>query len=197
MAHMYIALVDTPGFFAALIRGFLKQRYIHVVIASDAELKEAYSVGRRNPAIPILAGFEREDKNRILHTFPTAFYRICALECTEEQKQGIMRRLQADYQRRFHIHYAVLGLPFILAQAPFYIRDQYTCSSYIARVLQENGIRISEKHFSLVTPKDFYEYDKMCVVFEGRLSEITAGNPSRLVDNKIAGCNVRGAAAYE
>ena len=33
MAHMYIALVDTPGFFAALIRRFLRQRYIHVVIA--------------------------------------------------------------------------------------------------------------------------------------------------------------------
>lgn len=209
MAHVYIALVDTPGFFAALIRGFLRQRYIHVVIASDAELKEAYSVGRRNPAVPILAGFEKEDKESILHTFPTAFYRICELECTEEQKQGIMSRLKADYQRRFHIHYAVLGLPFILAQAPFYIRDQYTCSSYIARVLQENGIRIAEKHFSLVTPKDFYEYDKMCVVFEGRLSEITAGNLSqeeagykvsrcqKAAYNKITGCKVRGAAAYE
>ena len=89
MAHMYIALVDTPGFFAALIRGFLRQRYIHVVIASDAELREAYSVGRRNPAVPVFAGFEKEDKNRILRAFPTAYYRICELECTEAQKKGI------------------------------------------------------------------------------------------------------------
>ena len=44
MAHVYIALVDTPGFFAALIRRFLRQRYIHVVIASDAELKDRKSV---------------------------------------------------------------------------------------------------------------------------------------------------------
>lgn len=176
MAHIYIALVDTPGFFAALIRGFLKQRYIHVVIASDAELREAYSVGRRNPAIPILAGFEKEDKESILHTFPSAFYRICELECTDAQKTGIMRQLREDYQRRFHIHYAVIGLPFILFQIPFFIWNQYTCSSYIAKVLQENGIRISEKHFSLVTPKDFYEYGKMRVIFEGELSEIAADN---------------------
>ncbi len=100
MAHMYIALVDTPGFFAALIRGFLRQRYIHVVIASDAELREAYSVGRRNPAVPVFAGFEKEDKNRILRAFPTAYYRICELECTEAQKRGIMKQLQEDYQRR-------------------------------------------------------------------------------------------------
>ena len=62
MAHMYIALVDTPGFFAALIRRFLRQRYIHVVIAQDAELTEAYSVGRRDPAVPVFAGFEKEDR---------------------------------------------------------------------------------------------------------------------------------------
>ncbi|MDE6219777.1 MAG: hypothetical protein K2G51_04990 [Lachnospiraceae bacterium] len=188
MAHIYIALVDTPGFFAALIRGFLKQRYIHVVIASDAELKEAYSVGRRNPAVPVLAGFEKEDKDRILHTFPSAFYRICELECTDAQKEGIMRRLREDYQRRFHIHYAVIGLPFILFGIPFFIRNQYTCSSYIARILQENGIRISEKHFSLVTPKDFCAYEQMRVIFEGELCEIAVGIPGRKPE---------GVAAYE
>ena len=69
MDHIYIAFVDTPGFFAALIRKFLKQRYVHVVIAADAMLTEAYSVGRRIPAIPFFSGFEREDKNKILHTF--------------------------------------------------------------------------------------------------------------------------------
>lgn len=74
MDHIYIAFVDTPGIFAALIRKFLKQRYIHVVISGDAMLEDAYSVGRRNPAIPVLAGFEKEDKGRILHTFPTAVY---------------------------------------------------------------------------------------------------------------------------
>ncbi|MDE6621982.1 MAG: hypothetical protein K2K74_16125 [Lachnospiraceae bacterium] len=188
MAHIYIALVDTPGFFASLIRGFLQQRYIHVVIASDAELKEAYSVGRRNPAVPILAGFEKEDKDRILHTFPSACYRICELECTDAQKKGIMRQLQEDYQRRFHIHYAVIGLPFILLNIPFYIRNQYTCSSYIARILEENGIRISEKHFSLVTPKDFYMYEKVRVIFEGELSKIAVGTS----DDKT-----EGVAAYE
>lgn len=188
MAHIYIALVDTPGFFAALIRGFLRQRYIHVVIASDAGLNEAYSVGRRNPAIPVFAGFEKEDKEKILHAFPSAYYRICELECTDAQKKGIMRQLKDDYQRRFHIHYAVLGLPFILFDIPFFIRDQYTCSSYIARVLQENGIWISRKHFSLVTPKDFYAYGKMRVIFEGELSRIAVGD---------SGGKPEGAAAYE
>lgn len=172
MSHIYIALVDTPGFFAALIRRFLKQRYIHVVIARDAGLTEAYSVGRRFPEIPLLAGFEKEDKRRILNTFPTAAYCVCELDCSSEQKEQVFRRLKEDYERRLHIHYAVFGLLFLVLGIPFYMRDHYTCSSYIARILQENGMSVSDKHFSLVTPKDFYEYKDMRVVFEGRLSEI-------------------------
>ena len=140
-------------------------------------LTEAYSVGRRIPAIPFIAGFEKEDKNKILRAFPTAFYRVCELSCTAKQKYNIMQQLHRDYQKRFHIHYAVLGLPFIVLGIPFYLKNRYTCSSYIARILQEEGIVVSKKHFSLVTPKDFLEYEKMRVIFEGELSEIASECP--------------------
>lgn len=173
MAYIYIAFVDTPGVFAAMIRKYLKQKYIHIVISGDAMLTDAYSVGRRNPAVPFFAGFEKEDKEKILGAFPEAAYRICELSCTLEQKHKIMEKLYADYQRRFHIHYAVCGLPFIVMGVPFYLKNRYTCSSYIAKLLQENGITVSKKHFSLVTPKDFLEYGEMKTVFEGFLSEIT------------------------
>lgn len=188
MAHIYIAFVDTPGIFAFLIRKFLRQRYVHVVISGDADLAEAYSVGRRNPAVPVIAGFEKEDKEKISDIFPTAFYRICVLPCTLAQKQKIMERLRADYHRRFRIHYAVCSLPFLVMGIPFYLRDHYTCSSYIARLLQENGILVSQKHFSLVTPKDFLEYDGMRQIFEGPLSEIVPVGCS---------CAWEGVSAYE
>ena len=177
MAHIYIALVDTPGFFAALIRRFLKQRYIHVVLGFDAKLEDAYSVGRRNPAIPVFAGFERECKDKILEAFPTAFYRNFELECKDVQKKALWEKMQEDYRKRFRIHYAVCGLPFILMNIPFYIYHQYTCSSYIASVLEENGIWHFKKHFSLVTPKDFYTGQNMRVVFEGELAQIVDGMP--------------------
>lgn len=172
MARIYIALVDTPGIFAYLIRRYLKQKYIHVVISMDAELEEAYSFGRRNPFIPVIAGFEKEDKGKILRAFPDAGYLICEMECTGEQKERIRETLAQDMKQRLHYHYAVLGLPFILLGRPFYQKNHYTCSSYIARLLEENGIRISQKHFSLVTPKDFYEYPDKQVLFEGALEEL-------------------------
>ena len=104
MEHIYIAMVDTPGVFAAVIRRFLRQKYIHVVLGMDAGLEEAYSFGRRNPRVPWFAGFEREDKRKILRAFPTAAYQVCELECSEEQKAGIRERLRQDYRRRYHYH---------------------------------------------------------------------------------------------
>lgn len=171
MEHIYIALVDTPGIFAVLIRRFLKQKYIHVVLSMDEKLEEAYSFGRRNPQIPFFAGFEREDKNKILQAFPTADYMVCELTCSEGQKDKIRERLRRDYIKRRHYHYAVPGLPFIVCGIPFYCKNQYTCSSYIARILNENHICISKKHFSLVTPRDFYLYPNKKTVFEGSLEE--------------------------
>ncbi len=172
MEYLYIAFVDTPGFFAAMIHRNLKQKYIHVVISLDENLNEAYSFGRRNPSIPLLAGFEREESDKIIKAFPTADYMVCRMKCTKEQKERIAERLRNDYKKRRSYHYAVLGLPFLVAGYPFYQKNHYTCSSYIARILEENNIFIAKKHFSLVTPKDFYLYEDKEVLFEGSLSEL-------------------------
>ena len=89
MAKLYLAFVDTPGLFAGIIRRVIKQKYIHVAISLDSDLEETYSIGRRHPSVPLIAGFEKEDANKILRAFPQADYMVCSLECTEEQKERV------------------------------------------------------------------------------------------------------------
>lgn len=169
MEKLYIALVDTPGFFAWMIRRTIGINYIHVVLSLDEELREAYSVGRRNPFLPFFAGFEKEDLSRISRAFPTARYKIYSIPCTKEQKTQITLQLMDSYRKRFRYHYCILGLPFLLIGKPFYQRNHYTCSSFIARLLEKNGVLSFSKHFSLVTPRDFYEYDTQNILYEGLL----------------------------
>ena len=172
MAHIFIAFVDTPGLFATMIRKYLKQKYIHVVISMDVKLEEAYSVGRRNPFIPVLAGFEREDKNKIYKAFPEAEYMICKIKVNEKQKEQILSKLRNDYENRYKYHYAIAGLiPLVFGKA-FYQKNHFTCSSYIAKLLADTGIYIADKHFSLITPKDFYLYPDKQKIFEGKLREL-------------------------
>ena len=175
MAEIYIAFVDTPGFFAGIIRRVIRQKYIHVALSLDPYLEETYSIGRRHPSVPLIAGFEKEDKYKILRAFPDAEYMVCSVKCTSEQKKYIEQKLNAAMEQRFQYHYAVLGLPFILMDIPFYQKNHYTCSSYLAKLLEDAGVCQWNKHFSLVTPKDFYEYEGKKKIFEGSLCEFAAG----------------------
>ena len=135
MAEIYIAFVDTPGFFAGIIRRVIRQKYIHVALSLDPYLEETYSIGRRHPSIPLIAGFEKEDKYKILRAFPDADYMVCSVRCTSEQKKYIEKQLNKAMEQRFHYHYAVIGLPFILMNIPFYQKNHYTCSSYLEKPL--------------------------------------------------------------
>lgn len=176
-SYIYIGLVDTPGLFASIIRRVIRQKYVHVVIGLDARLEEAYSVGRRNPAIPFFAGFEQEKKEQILKVFPQADYMVCRIACTKEQKEFIKEMLHTCMKERFSYHYTLLGLPFLLWNKPFYEENHYTCSSYAARLLEEAGVLQFDKHFSLVTPRDFMEYPDKELLFEGPLRELVAVHP--------------------
>ena len=171
MAEIYIAFVDTPGFFAGIIRRVIRQKYIHVALSLDPYLEETYSIGRRHPSIPLIAGFEKEDKYKILRAFPDADYMVCSVRCTSEQKKYIEKQLNKAMEQRFHYHYAVVGLPFILMNIPFYQKNHYTCSSFLAQAMDEVGLSLFEKHFSMVTPRDFYELEQLQVLYEGYLSD--------------------------
>ena len=106
---------------------------------------------------------------------------ICKLEVSEKQREQMRGKLREDYKNRYRYHYAVAGLvPLVLGKA-FYQKNHFTCSSYIAKLLGDNGINITGKHFSLVTPKDFYLYPDKQQIFEGKLRELMAEKNSVFV----------------
>lgn len=172
MSSIYIVFVDTPGLFASIIRFVIKQKYIHVAIAMDAKLEETYSVGRRDPRIPLSAGFVKEDKRKILKKYPNANYMVCRVNCSRKQKECIQTKLRNDFKIRFRYHYTIVGLLLILFGKPFKQKYFYTCSSYLAKILEETGICHWKKHTSIVTPKDFYDDLEKEIVFEGYLYEL-------------------------
>ena len=110
MEQIYLAFVDTPGFFASIIRRVIGIPYVHVVLSMDADLREAYSVGRRNPAVPLIAGFEKENTLEIEAVFPHAKYKVVRMQCTAEQKKSIARQLLQCYKQRKRYHYCIIRL---------------------------------------------------------------------------------------
>lgn len=166
---LYIVLIGTPGIFATIIRWVTKIKYIHVVLGMDEDLKECYSFGRRNPKIPILSGFEQEKMDKVIEKFPKALCMVTEIECTAKQKEQIWGRINYYKQNAKRYHYTILGLPFMLFNKPFHQKRRYACSQFVARTLEDYGVRKFEKHFSLMTPRDFYEMPDKKILYVGTI----------------------------
>lgn len=192
MEKLYIAFVDTPGLFASMIRRVVNMNYVHVVLSLDKDLFEAYSVGRRHPSVPLISGFEREELDKVYHKFPKANYRISYIECTSKQKQAIAKQLRECYKNRFDYHYCTIGLPFLLMNKEFYQKNHYTCSSFAGRILEDNGIKLFDKHFSLITPRDFYDLN-LPYIYEGPLEPLA----KKYIDIKSIQCDIENFASQE
>ena len=169
MAEIYIAFVDTPGFFAGIIRRVIHQKYIHVALSLDPYLRETYSIGRRHPSIPLIAGFEKEDKKKILKAFPGADYMVCSMTCTARQKEYIEQELRKAMKTRFRYHYAVIGLPFILLGRPFYQKNHLPVLLILPDFWKRRGCADGTGIFPLLRRKIFMSIRKSRSYLKARL----------------------------
>ena len=74
---------------------------------------------------------------------------------------------------------AVMELPFIAMGRAVHRSRHFTCSSFAAKFLSDAGITSFAKDESLVTPKDFYEWDGYTCIFRGKLRELVEEEPVR------------------
>lgn len=169
MEHLYLGLVGTPGIFATIIKAVTRIKYIHIILGMDEEMKYAYSFGRRKPSIPILSGFEHEELDKVIKHFPKALIMVCEIDCTKEQKAQVQKRIDYYLENAKKYKYTVLGLPWMLFNKPFHQKRHYACSQFVARTLEDYGIRKFDKHYSIITPRDFYEMPNKKILYVGTI----------------------------
>ncbi len=167
--RLYITLVATPGIFAFLIRAFLKFEFIHVILGMDRRLTHCYSFGRRDPRIPILSGFEREEMDKVLRKFRNTRIAVYEIRCTPQQKAMVWKKIEYYMANRRRYKYAIIGIPFAALGIPFHQKRHYACSHFVARILEDCGIRKFDKHYSVMTPRDFYNMDDKKTIYIGSL----------------------------
>lgn len=166
---LYLVLIGTPGIFATIIKMVTRIKYIHIVLGMDEDLKDCYSFGRRNPKVPILSGFEKEEMHKVIEKFPKALCMVTEIKCTKEQKEKVWGRIRYYEANAKRYHYTILGLPWMLFNKPFHQKRRYACSQFVARTLEDYGIRKFDKHWSIMTPRDFYEMEDKKILYVGTI----------------------------
>lgn len=177
MKNIYIMLSYTGTAPSKIIKLYSKEKYSHVSIALDPQLKELYSFARKKVNNPFIGGFIKEDiDNGIYKKFCNTKCCIYSLEVTEEQYENIRTIIQEFEIKKDSLHYNMLGLIGIMFNIPIERRNRYFCSQFVSEVLLRSGVLDFNIPPALVQPTHFYNMDNKNVIYSGLLSGFRYGN---------------------
>lgn len=170
----YIMLSDTGSVLSKLIKRYTKIPYNHVSVALDEELSEMYSFGRKFPSNPLIGGFVREYIHKGTYArFKDTTCLICKMEITKDQYEKLIENIQHFKKRKRRYYYNILGIFTVLLNIPIRMPYGYVCTHFVSHVYERSGVKLFNKHCTLVSTVDFYYLGELTLdkVFEGKLSD--------------------------
>lgn len=169
--NIYILLTHTGSLLSNLIKLYTNEPFSHVSISFDENLREVYSFGRKNPNNPLIAGFIMEDINYGTYSiFSETTYALYSFTVNEAQYIRVRQTILEFDRIKRKSSYNLLGLLGIMLGCPVNRANSYFCSQFVAFLFEKSGIRILDKPFGLVTPKDFRTCSALNIIKCGKLS---------------------------
>lgn len=170
--QIYILLTDTGTWFSRMIKLYTGFPYNHASIALDEELNHLYSFGRKVYVNPFSGGFIKESMNSgvFLHQQQTrcALYKLTV---NKEQYDAILNVIYQFESFAAHYKYNLLGIFAIALNKKIKRDNAFTCSQFVATVLEESGINTLDKSPELIRPDDFVHLPNVELIYEGKLHE--------------------------
>lgn len=170
--NIYIILSDSGTFPGYLVSKVTRFRYSHCMIALSNDCDELYSFGRRSLHNFLKGGFVTEKRDGQFFTyFSETNCCILAHSVTQEQYQALVDELavfQVDAQR---YRYDFLGCGLRLLGVRSVFDRRYTCSHFVAQLLENAKIHTFSAGTMMARPADFMNLPGIRVIYEGKLSD--------------------------
>lgn len=157
--YIYVVFSNTPYRIGKLIRQVTHNRFNHVSISLDEEMRQMYSFARRYYRTPLLGGFVQETNSRFYPNGKQADIRLCRIPVTAQQAGDLSEQLSQMHQQREQYLYNHLSALGALVRQPIPVRDAYTCVEFCVEVLHGIGLP--------VTPGKFYSVDELAGLLDG------------------------------
>lgn len=176
MKSIYVVLAMTGTYASRFINFFNRAEYVHVSISLDEHFQEMYSFSRIYTPFIVPAGFVHEDFHKgVYASHQNGACRIYELKVTEDKYQMLKQGLDQFKKNPKNYTYNYIGLPFMLANVPWKRKHHYTCSQFVAWMLQEQSQIVNfRKSYSLVKPQDFMEVLERYEIYKGTICKYAA-----------------------
>lgn len=171
MKNIYLIFSFTGTFFSTFLRFMSGEKYIHVSLSFDEDLKEVYSFGRHNPRWAFPCGFSQEDLNRVVKVFKRADCQVYVLPLTNEEYKRLKKEVMKYKNNKENYHYNIAGLVPIQFNKVCRREYHYVCSQFVGKIFEDAEIYKFKKDYSIVRPNDIREMPRLSLKYEGKLLE--------------------------
>ena len=170
MKKIYIVLTYTGTNLSKIIKMYTGDKFSHVSIALDEELKQMYSFGRLNPYNPFFGGFVHEDINSgTFGRFKKTKSAVYSLEVDDEEyerMQGIIKNIQeAKTPYRFN----TIGLFAVALKLRIQQKNSFYCAEFVKHVLENSGLETNLPE--IIRPDDFKYIENLKLEYEGKFRD--------------------------
>lgn len=170
--NIYIILTQTGTFLSRVVKMITGAKYSHVSIATDKELSDMYSFGRRHAYNPFWAGFVKESMfNGTFKRFKNTDALVMEIAVTDKQYEKIKKYLKMFNTYKKAFGYNFKGLFYAWFGKSVSVRRKYYCSEFVKAILVKAKVA-NEKDFPEVTqPIHFFTTYHDNVTYIGKLSK--------------------------
>lgn len=169
MKNIYIMFSFTGTYFSRFLYLMSGEKYIHVSLAFDKDLKEVYSFGRKNPKRMLPSGFVLEDMQNLINFFQNTIFKMYELPITNEQYKNLRKEIKKYKDSMEEYRYNLKGLIHIQFNKIYRRKKHFVCSQFVGKILSDSGIYNFKKDYSLVRPKDINQIPDLKLLYEGKL----------------------------
>ena len=166
---LYVVFSATPLKMGSVIRSVTREKYNHVSISFDPELKILYSFARHYKNAPLYGGFVRETPIRYMDNGKTADIFVCALPITENEYLEIKEKIKMLAESR-SCHYNMLSAATSIISRRVFIKNCYTCIEFAVHILSGIVPEISENGFYGI--EDLRQILKNYEIYSGKFPNI-------------------------
>lgn len=172
MKKIYILLSGTGTVPARVIRKIKGGKFSHTSLSLTPQTDKFYSYARRRLHNPLVAGFVTENiHTHVFAQYPDALCALYSLQVSDEAYEKINKAVEGLKSNYKKAKYNFIGLFALGFGIKVKCKYRYTCSQFVAVMLDQTGEIKLPKDPYLMVPTDFMNIEGIELIYEGILDE--------------------------